>query len=327
MKGSDRLFLFPLTSNTRKTGTVAGRMNAGGTCGVEVINTSRLVNETAEELRGKYIGFVSALSRRRLQNGKTLKDHFSIDETTSAWWFSLVAEKNTFKSDSFQRLAQMEAICRVVEREKIEEIYFGCKSRKLKRTLNLYAGSQSVGFHTLPTKRMGNITGNIREFQRLTYLKHVIHVFLVAVSLTLRTWKVKQQLGALTRRPSGRENEDMAIITYYPNMDASSADNGVFVNKYYTGLQEELHKNSVNVLWLCMYVENNSMSLDRSLDYAKRFIENGERLFYLEEFITYPSILRSLLSMLLMGLKFKMIERQIARLHFFDRYNFYDILK
>ncbi len=49
------------------------------------------------------------------------------------------------------------------------------------------------------------------------------------------------------------------IITYYPNIDIESARKGVFRNKCYPLLQEELEKEGRDIVWIAVYVQNNNM--------------------------------------------------------------------
>ncbi len=321
----DKVFLFPLTSSIMKIEEVTGKIKAGRKYTLETIQTAKLINETADRLRSKYVEFVSDLSNASLKNGQKLREYFSIDEITSSWWFSLVAEKNTLKTDSFQKLVQMDAICQIVERENVKKIYFGCRSEKLKKTIGCYAKRNLIDFDVLPVKYEIKIKESIREFQQFLYLKHVLNFISFSFSFFIRIWRIKRKLGKLTRKSP---NEDgIMIITYYPNIDVHSASKGLFKNRYYPGLQEAIKAQGRDILWVCIYVENNSISFEKSLEFADQFIKNGENIYFLEEFISYLSILKTMLIMLLIGFKFKLIEKEIAPLHAFERYSFYDIFR
>jgi len=321
----DKVFLFPLTSSITKIEEVTGKIKAGRKYTLETIQTAKLINETADRLRSKYIELVSDLSNASLKNGQKLREYFSIDEITSSWWFSLVAEKNTLKTDSFQKLVQMDAICQIVERENVNKIYFGCRSEKLKKTIGCYAKKNLIDFDVLPVKNIANIKESIRDFQQFLYLKHVLNLISFSFSFFVRIWRIKRKLGKLTRKSP---NEDgIMIITYYPNIDVNSANKGLFRNRYYVGLQEAIKAQGRDILWVCIYVENNSISFEKSLEYADQFIKNGENIYFLEEFISYLSILKATLILLLIGFKFKLIEKEIAPLHAFEAYNFYDLFR
>lgn len=321
----DKVTLFPLTSSTKNIEEMTAKINAEGTYTVGLIQTAELINETADKLRGKYIKFISDLSQFRLWNGQKLREYFSIDEITSSWWLSLVAEKNTLKTDSFQKLVQMDAICQIVERENVKKIYFACRSEKLKKTIGNFAKNKLIGFYILPVKDAPKIKESIRELQQYLYIKHVLHLIAFSFSFFIRAWRIKQKLGKLARK-SQNEN-DIMIITYYPNIDVHSASKGLFKNRYYPGLQETIRAQGRDILWVCIYVENDSISFEKSLDYADQFIKRGVNIYFLEEFVSYLSILKSMLILLLIGIKFKMVENEIASLHAFEAYNFYDLFR
>ena len=250
IRDGGKAFLFPLTSNIRNIEGMTGRINADCAYPVETIQTAQLIDETADKLRSKYIKFVSDLPQVRLRNGQKLREYFSIDEITSSWWFSLVAEKNTFKTDSFQKLVQMDAICQVVERENVKKIYFGCRSGKLRKTIGCYAKRNLIGFDVLPVKYEIKIKESIREFQQFLYTKHVLHFILHSFSFFIRVWRIKQKLGKLPRKSP---NEDgIMIITYYPNIDVNSANNGIFKNRYYPGFREAIKAQGDDIIWVCI---------------------------------------------------------------------------
>ena len=325
-KDGDRVLLFPLTSSDEKIQQVANAISGKNRkCVIEKLLSAKLVNEAADSLREKYINFIGNMSIFKLKNGNSLKEYFSIDQDTSLWWLSLIAEKNTFKTDSFQLLVQLDAICQIVERENVKKIYFGCRSEKLKKAIGCYAKGNLICFDVLPVKDAAKIKGSIREFQQFLYIKHVRIFILDAFYFFIRIWRIKQKLGKLPRK--SLNNNGIMIITYYPNIDVYSANKGLFKNRYYRGLQETIKEQGRDILWVCIYVENNSISFEKSLEYAEQFIKNGENIYFLEEFISYLSILKAMLILLLVGIKFKLIEKEIAPMHAFEAYNFYDIFR
>jgi len=319
--GEKEIFLFPLTSSDELVSRVAEK---AGTCGCrisEILRTARLINETAERIRGKYLDFIAGLP----ESGD-LKEIFSVDGKTSLWWFGLIAEKNTFKTDSFQRLAQMEAIFGVLGEKNIREIYFGCRSGKLKNTLSDYAKTAHIGFRTLPVTPFETLQERIARSRRFLYLKHLLHLLHFSWTFFLRVRKIRRRVGGLNR---GRPKENgLTLVTYFPNYDAEAATRGVYRDKYYPALQEALSAGGTDISWLAMCVANNAVSFSESLQHARRFIESGEKIRFLEEFLRFADILHGLGFMLRTGLKFRKFEKTtIAPRHSFGTYNFYGIFR
>src|SRR3989338_5759043 len=102
LDNGDMVYLFPLTSKVYLTAAIIDRIKSKG-CVPEVVPTARMVNLAAENLRDKYISFIAGLPGKINYKGKDLREFFAIDRDIALWWFSLIAEKNTYKSDSFNR--------------------------------------------------------------------------------------------------------------------------------------------------------------------------------------------------------------------------------
>ena len=322
--GKEKVYLFPLTSSFFTASSINKKLK-DLLIETIVINTAEVINFSAEKLRNIYIRFVAELPERVYDKKENLKKVFSLDKYTTLWWFSSISEKNTFKSEVFNRLSQLDAIVEVVNREKVGKIIFGCRNRKLQNALYDFSCINSIEFETLPTRKKGSLRVSIREFQNLFYFKHTFLLLYFAAHFFLRTWKIKRKLGTLTRMPAN--NIPTMIITYYPNLDIVSAKDGIFKNKYYEYLQESMESYGRDITWIAMYVKNNSLSFKESLEYAEQLIKNGYNIYFLEEFISIGMQIKCLLILLRISLKFIRIEKSICLRHTFGTYNFYKIFK
>jgi len=326
LKSGECVFLFPLTSFDRLVREVADAViSKMGKGAVEIIQTACVVNDAAERVREAYIKFIADLSVHKIQKGRNLRETFAIDNETSLWWFSLVAEKNTVKTDSFLRMAQLDAVDQTVKNKNIDRIFVGCQSGKLINALRSYAITKNIVCRTLKTKKKSDIGSCIRTSKKMLYVKHLIQLIMYASSFFLRTWKIRRRLSKLKRNPL--DDDCIMIITYYPSFDLPSAEQGLFKNKHYPGIREALEAKNKNVVWVCLSVENNAISFDKSIFYAELFIEKGERIYFIEEFISYLSILKAIMIVLRGGIIFKTLEKDIASFHTFEDYNIYDLFE
>lgn len=321
---TDRFHLLPLTSKSNIASRIKELLN-NHAVDVEVIQTADLLNHTADKMKGKYIAFIAELPQKVNINGLNLKEWFAVDESTTLWWFSLISEKNTLKSDAFNKLVQLDAIITTAKSEKVEKMIFGCRSNKLKNALLEYCRRDSIEFEVLPTRPLESLRARIIEFQRIFYLKHISFLLYFASRRLLRTWKIKRKLGSLRRMLAN--DGSLTIITYYPNIDISSAREGIFKNKFYAYLQEALETKGRDITWIAMPIHVNSISFEDSLNYAERFVKKGHRIFFLEEFNSIGIQVKALLTMLKMGLKFLWIEKSISETHTFGDYNFYSLFR
>lgn len=322
---NDSVLLFPLTSVQHVTTLLAESLRKGG-CTVRILESADLINASADSLREKYIQFVSELSRKETYAGKDLKSFFAFDDDTTLWWFSLVAEKNTFKSDAFNKLAQLDAVIESINRENVEMVALGCSDRKLQAALLEYIANSSiklVTLHTKCTKCKKNLLSYMSSFQSILYVKHIVMLFAYSIYFFQRTWKIKRKAGRLSALPAS--GNSIAIITYFPNFDIESAKQGIFKNKYYSHLQESLMRRGHKIIWVAMCVKSNSMTFHETLDHAKRFKEKGNALFLIEEFCTIPFMIRALLLMLISSVKFLLIARRVRAFHDLKGYNFYGL--
>ncbi|MFC1623865.1 hypothetical protein ACFL28_00890 [Candidatus Omnitrophota bacterium] len=322
INSEDTVYLFSLTSVKDTIDTVYKKISSKG-CRLENIETASIINLAAENIRNWYIRFIAELPEKINYKGKSLKEFFAIDKHITLWWFSLIAEKNIYKSDSFNRFAQLDAIINLVRQQKIKKIIYRCKSNKLEEALVKYASENSVRFEGLSINGFYSL---IKCMLKISYPRHILFLLHFATGLFLRTWKIKRSMNGL-RRPLRSDDSKLLTITPYPNIDTILAKKGIFKNKFYPYLQEALEKGGQDIVWALIYVENNSISFKESLQCAQKFIKNGYTIFFLEEFNTIGSQIEALITMLKNGLKFLRIEKRISCAHIFNDYNFYPLFR
>jgi surface carbohydrate biosynthesis protein (TIGR04326 family) len=166
---------------------------------------------------------------------------------------------------------------------------------------------------------------NVRfgDVQRFFLVKHV----LLLLRDVVRFFLLGQAIHGRLRRDirAADLSQERMIVTYYPNIDLQEAEKGVFRNRYYAYLQEALEADRKPVTWIAMYMENRSLSFDRALEYASSFIKKGQKIFFLEEFMTLFSRIKALGMMMKSCFKFILLEKKIREAHVWHGYNFYAI--
>ena len=312
------IVLFPLTGKQHILNQVVNKCYAEGAKSIEIINTGQIIDETAEGIRDKYLEFIAGLPDKFRMDGKNLKEWlYYPDGGISLWWLSLVAEKNTFKSDSFNILVQLCSVIRVIEEHKVRKIALSCSSQKLESALDLYCKENSLSFTSLPNKRDRGISALLDKYPAIRAL--------AGASLSLVTQLMRWiYLKCLIRRNlksriGANKNNPLLFITYYPHIDTESASKGIFKNRYCLPLQDELEKQGRPIIWVAMYANSPGMSFRDSLRYAKRFIANGYHFVFFEEFMTVASFARVLRGLLWSVIRFKKIERVLPDYHYFDQ--------
>lgn len=321
----DTVYLFPLTSKSSITTAIMDKIKSGG-CNIRLLQSARLINTSAENLRGEYMRFIADFPERVQSKGRNLKEIFAVDRYVSLWWFSLISEKNTFKSDSFNRFAQLDSIVHVIKREKIDKIIFGCGSEKLKNALYEYSCKSHIKLKVLPTKPIRKLKMRIRQSQNLLYLKHNIILICFVIREYVKTQAIKRQIASL-KRTIPQNGKSLLFFTPYPNIDKSLAESAIFKDRSYIHLQSALENSNRDIIWIAMYANYSAFTFKESLEYVKRFIKNGYTIFPLEEFNSLSKQIKALLVILKSGFKFLKLERSIYRAHNFRNYNIYPLFK
>ncbi|MFC1951672.1 TIGR04326 family surface carbohydrate biosynthesis protein [Chloroflexota bacterium] len=313
----DSMILFPLTSKQNLLNQVMSRCHAEGIKDVKVIETGHIIDEMADGIRDKYIEFIAGLPDKFRIQGKTIKEWFYYpDGGISLWWLSLVAEKNPFKSDSFNRLVQLYSMIGVIEEHKVKRIILSCSSRKLESALGLYCKENSAPFMLLPSRQERGIRKLLDKYPALMAF---IGACVYLSNEFVRWINIKSSVRyRLKKRIDTKINNPILVVTYYPNIDTGLAGNGIFKNMYYLPLQEEWEKQGREIIWVAMYVHNNSISFAEGLRYARQFITDGYRFVFINEFLTATSFAKIFIGLLWSLIRFKKIERELPDYHYFN---------
>ena len=317
LKQEDSIILFPLTSKQRIVNQVRDKCYAAGINRAETLDTGQIINETADEVRDKYIEFIARLPDKFSINGKNLKEWFYYpDAGISLWWLSLVAEKNTFKSNSFHKLVQLYSIVRIIKEQQPKKVALSCSSKKLSLALTLYCKENSTSLillHNRKAHRINRLPDKYPTIRALTgaigYLGYEM-VRWTCIKLFMKN--------SLRKASDAGTDNPLLVITYYPNIDVESASKGIFKNRYYPSLQEELERQGRDITWAALYIHNAGISHLESLQYARSFIRSGYHFVFLEQFLTAMSFARMLKGLLWSLKKFRRIEKSLPTHHYFS---------
>ena len=225
VKDGSPIILFPLTSQQHLINQVVERCHVGSSGKVEIIASGRIISEVADEIRNNYIEFIARLPERCRIDGKNLKEWFYYpDGGISLWWLSLIAEKNTLKSDSFSRLVQLYSIIRVIQEHNVTELIMVCRSQKLTSALELYCRRNALTFQSLSNLNEPAIRGLPGEFPALSALAAAV---LYLLSMLKRWIQIKRVMkNGVRSRLNKSRNNPLLVVTYYPNIDVELASAG-----------------------------------------------------------------------------------------------------
>lgn len=323
VRGKEGIYLFPLTSKSSVIKEIENCLREKG-CTARMIPTAEMISSRDMAVRDKYIKFVSDISQVVCRDGKNLKEIFKVEKNFSLWWLSLIAEKNVYKSNSFNRLVQMDSIVSEIFKVNASEVIFSAAGGKLKNALAEFCASRGISFKTLRGQGEGNLTERIFWKKSFLYIKHGFLLFAKAIFLAIRIVCVKRNFVFFNKkRRAAKLSRKVMIITPYPDFDEKSASVGEFKNRYYGRLREALDARGEEVLWISMYVRNTAVSFKKSLRYARKFVKNDTSFFMLEEFSSFRVLIKAFRQMIVSAIKFAFLRNKIREASSFGEFNIY----
>ena len=312
-----RVRLFPLTARPEAVRHARERLGAAG-ADVEELPSGRFVDEAAARLRTRYIEFVADLPRRCREAGADVKGLFAVDAHASLWWFSLVAEKNTVKSDAFHRLAQADAAAQVAGESGAQEARLCLRHYRLSRVLRSRLESMGLTVHLCNPSRLQQAAQSPFGL----YLRSLATLLRFAVRSMGTGWLTRLAVGG---PPAHRKDTPFLFVTYYPNLDRSLAEKGIFHNAYCRPLQESLERGGVPTTWLALSV-GSAASFRDGLRWAAGFRKRGTDFLILEQFAGWLLPLRTVWETLRSGWRFHRLQPAIERACLWDGVSIFPIL-
>ena len=280
------LDLFSLT--TDQNDSLRDYLAQKGVLSIREIAGSKLIAREVERIQQWICGWSFDVGEYKI-GARTIKEWFlNSEKSVSAWWFSLLSEKNTLKTDAFLKIAQIQAIDRVITSEKYDACWIAIEDRTFRNTLKNLLTRCGIRVRTvsIPSKPLPSRNERIeKRFSDSGIVGDLLYAMGLFCRYTLRGIRARRTLSAhpLTDRHT---NGDILFVTYFPSLDKESAEKGILVNKYAGSIQKRLGELEKKINWLLMYVPVGGHSYGDGLRFGKRFAENGESIFFLEEFFT-----------------------------------------
>ena len=284
--GDVRVDIFPLVENAMLMERVMKKLNERGVFIISRISSAEAICRHVDNLRSR-IGEWGFEAGNADVGGKTVKEWMLLPGLdVSAWWFGLLAERDTGRYDFFLKIAQAKAIEEILQQGVYDRMLTAVSSRVLRETLMNLADNIGVQATMLRTPSNQSIGRRIRDFFENGG-------FACAIVLGLAKFAKFMTLSALARCILGSRSRQLQngrsilFVTYFPLVDKADAERGVFTNRYAGPLQDMLRKMGKNVCWLLMTLPLEGYSFCRSVALAKRLIAGGERMHLLEEYLLF----------------------------------------
>jgi len=319
---NDAIFFLPLTSNSKVSNELK-QLTERLKIRYEFLNTSLIINHNAKEAKEKYLDYIANLPNFNINKNKDIKTFFSFTAKSSYWWNSLVAEKNTWKSNTFNDWVFGYSIFQIAHQYKIEEIIFCCNKPNLKQFLYDNCKILNVRFRNFKTKIRKNFKTKLLEFNKFLFFKNIIFLLLFAIKFFIRNNKIKKETNVVVKR-----NEvDLGIVTYYPFIsDLKIATDGVFKNKHYPYLEEALTQKNMSIAWCTLFIANDTLTIKDACKYLKDFVSNGYTFITPMNYLKFSDYFKSFFSTVYWGFKFLTIKSKIET-KLLENFNIFSLTK
>lgn len=279
---------FALRTNRSMQQRVDGALRAAGAKPGRWHDSARLVSEAVDVLRQGLGQWADGIGEA-VVDGRSVKEWLQLPgENVSAWWFGMLVERNPMKTDAFIQMAQINAVRDVILRERYGRCVLAVRDGALRKMLMSLTARHGCRTRATGGETAYFMSGGLRIISLWWSSVRVLGRML------LRGLWARLRLGPLAPRIH-RDAPSLLFLTYFPQIDEAAAKKGVFVNRYAGGLQELFASCRIPILWVLMYVKIRENGFRRSVSMAKKCVQQGERMSFVEEFVRLGDVLRAVL--------------------------------
>lgn len=199
------------------------------------VSIPRVVEEKAESLRQKYLGWVYAFGKSEVL-GKSIVDHLEIRPGFSAWWMSLIVEKSMLRSPRISQAIKLIALEDCLKGGSFRKITLQSADKNLAHSIRFYCEERSVDFVWKRTRQKN--TGIYFP----SVIKAIVYFFKYV-------WKRRLFSRSTPDSPSW-EKDGVLFVDYLLNISGTEGAAGAFSSKYWTLLVDALKEFGQKSNWL-----------------------------------------------------------------------------
>lgn len=297
------VILCPLTTDQAVIQSISKRMEE--LCPVEVVDFPALFHQTGYALREDFINFISYFSEAKVK-GKSIKRYFKYPfKDFSVWWLSLIAEKNTLKTEAFHNLAKLCSILNIVKNHESSEIWVDVDNRLL---------VESLRANTIASSKITYLKNNFKHQELFVILATIKNLMEYLLVLFKKIFIVKLNMKNKRERIVNLLDNRYLAVTYFSSIDKKGLASDKFINRYYGPLQNALRDNAQgSYSWLAIVVNEDDLDFKKSISLAEKFNKKGENLFVFEEWVGIFDLARIALEYFYISFKFILAYSHIRK--------------
>lgn len=261
---------------------------------IRLLNTAEVVGKRVEFLRERICGWSANIGKQEVRS-RSVRDWFLLPGLdVSAWWFSLLSEKNTLKTECFFRIAQVHTVREFLAAQRYDLCVIAVSDRNSRKAIRAVASALGIRTRMLSSPGTGGLKSKLKSILARSGVAGMLFLGFIHLGRKVNDGRLaRRHLGHLTQRKP--DPGSLLFVSYFPAIDKEAARDGIFKNKFALPLHEELITKKVPLVWLLMAVPFDGYDFNGAVRLASTFAEKGEKLFIIEEFLTIGDALRSLL--------------------------------
>ncbi len=291
-----RIILFPLSSHYQLTQELKKHL---GSRDIEVIeiDSANGVNQAMCNLRNEFHEWSYRLGEQKVGK-KNLKEWLLLPGCNlSAWWMSLLASQNTIATNAYFKMAQVFAIEQCLKEYSPNVCHVALSDYETRKSLSLLCKEMNIRFVKLKKLKScsrKSLKDRVRnQLKSLRFFGHLLLGFYNIFSEFYKGCQIRKILGK--RKERFPDSNSLCFIGCFPAIEKEAAKRGEYRNTFAFTLQDFMKSEGIAMTWLLMPIPYDGYTFSDSLNLAKRFVQNGEKLFFVQEFLTIKGMLKALL--------------------------------
>ena len=287
-KESRQVEVFPLIADWKDINLVINELNCLGHV-TKLLPSAEMIYNEASCHRSRFIEWAALLGNISVKS-RSLREWFLLsDKGISAWWFSLLADKDPAKSNVFLRMIQTNSILKACNQSNSDVVVLAVKDKQFRRTLKDTFENRGINCSCINPKL--NFSAFFTSVGRWINNRRVAKAIYHLCKISVKVIQLKMTLGTLKNRTMNFD-DSLLFFTYFPSVAKEDAKEGRFKNKLALPLQELCQHNNKNVVWIAMHAKLDDYSFKDAVLLGKRLIQRGDNLYFYQEFLSMQSILR-----------------------------------
>lgn len=302
------LDVFPLTSNS-DINQVVSELGEQLNIPINLLNSGEIINYKAQNLRDEYIEWAAEIGNCKIGSKKLRELLMLSDGNISAWWFSLLADKDPAKSNAFFRIVQTAAVIGQAQNGHYDLVILALKDGNFGEKLKLVLSSECIKCQLWRVNKE-------RLFYRVkdkVKQNGFIRAAWALLTICGRLLHLRIKLPSLKQRNLETENA-LLFISYFPYVLPKEAQEGIFRNRYILPLQDIYHEHGKPIVSGLIYTYIDNYSFADAVKLAKRFIHNGEPLFFYEEFLSLKLIANAFIEYMRIRIAWSKVSNKLSEL-------------